>query len=209
MQPMAHPKSEFPSQTEMTGCNKIVVVAASAGGVNALIRMVSDLPKDFPLPMVVVLHLDPKHISVLPQVLARNTKLRTEHVVDGAKLRPGTIFIAPPDWHVLIQKDGTLSLSHSAPVHYTRPAADRLFQSAAESCGSNSIAVVLTGMGKDGAALIEAIKNAGGVVIAQDPLTASHPEMPSAAIETKVVDYILPLNEIVPKILQLSGKERP
>jgi two-component system chemotaxis response regulator CheB len=206
---MAHPKSEFPSQAEMTGCNNIVVIAASAGGVKALISMVSDLPENFPLPIVVVLHLDPKHISVLPQVLARNTKLHTEHVVDGAKLRPGTIFIAPPDWHVLIQKDGTLSLSHSAPVHYTRPAADRLFQSAAESCGPNSIAIVLTGMGKDGAAGIEAIKNAGGVVIVQDPLTASHPEMPSAAIETKMVDYILPLNEIVAKLVQLSRKERP
>lgn len=206
---MPHTNSEFPPQAEIEGCNKIVVVAASAGGVKALIQIVSDLPQDFPLPIVVVLHLDPKHISVLPQVLARNTELHTEHVVDGAKLRSGTIFIAPPDWHVLIQKDGTMSLSHSAPVHYTRPAADRLFQSAAESCGSNSIAIVLTGMGKDGAAGIEAIKNVGGVVIAQDPLTASHPEMPSAAIETKMVDYILPLNEIVPKLLQLSRKKQP
>jgi two-component system chemotaxis response regulator CheB len=205
---MAHAKSDFSTRSEIEGCNQIVFVAASAGGVKALIQIVSDLPLNFPLPMVIVLHLDPKHVSVLPQVLARNTKLRTEHVVDGDKLRLGTIFIAPPDWHVLIQKDGTLSLSHSAPVHHTRPAADRLFQSAAESYGSNSIAVVLTGMGRDGAAGIQAIKKNGGVVIAQDPQPASHPEMHSAAIETKMVDYVLPLEEIIPKLLQPTRKDR-
>jgi two-component system chemotaxis response regulator CheB len=179
----------------------LVVVAASAGGLNALSRLMSSLPADFPVPIVVVQHLDPQYKSQMAEILGRRTELEVHQVEAGRKVEPGTVYIAPPDHHVLIDADGTLRLSQSAEVHFVRPSADRLFASSAESYGERVIAVVLTGAGRDAAEGIAAIKNHGGTTVVQSH--AEYASMPDAAIATHKVDHVLPLAEIPAALMTL------
>jgi two-component system chemotaxis response regulator CheB len=174
----------------------VVVVAASAGGISALSKLFSGLPADLPVPLVVVQHLDPRHRSLLAEVLARRTRLHVRQVRDGEKLEAGTIYIAPPDNHVLANSDGTIALSHSELVHFVRPSADLLFESAAGAYRDRVIAVVLTGTGSDGNMGVRAVKAVKGTVIAQDPADAEFDGMPKAAVSTGDVDFVLPLDEI-------------
>lgn len=174
----------------------IVTIAASAGGVTALGRVLGSLPPGFPVPVVIVQHLDPRHETILAEVLGRRTKLPVRLARHGERAEPGTATIAPPDHHLLLGEDGTLTLTSSALVHFVRPSADLLFESVAGSYGSRAIACVLTGTGRDGAMGASAVKSRGGTVIAQDPALAEFSGMPEAAVETGAVDYILPLDEI-------------
>ncbi|MFO5526871.1 MAG: chemotaxis protein CheB [Cuspidothrix sp.] len=174
----------------------IVALAASAGGLAALIEILSNLPADFKAAIVVVQHLDPRHPSLMAEILSRRTALKVIQGENGDKLIPGTVYIAPPNNHLLVNTDGKISLSQSEMVHFLRPSADLLFESVAASYKERAIAVVLTGTGNDGAMGVEAIKKMGGTVIVQDQKTAEFPGMPSAAIKTGNVDFILPLPEI-------------
>lgn len=174
----------------------IVALAASAGGLAALIEILSNLPADFKAAIVVVQHLDPRHPSLMAEILSHRTALKVIQGENGDKLIPGTVYIAPPNNHLLVNTDGKISLSQSEMVHFLRPSADLLFESVAASYKERAIAVVLTGTGNDGAMGVEAIKKMGGTVIVQDQKTAEFPGMPSAAIKTGNVDFILPLPEI-------------
>ncbi|MDB9520894.1 chemotaxis protein CheB [Dolichospermum circinale CS-1225] len=174
----------------------IVAVAASAGGLTALIEVLTDLPADFKAAIVIVQHLDPRHPSLMAEILSRRTVLKVISAKEGDTLTPGTVYIAPPDNHLLINGDGKVSLSQSEMVHFLRPSADLLFESVAASYQARAIAVVLTGTGTDGAMGVEAIKKMGGTVIVEDAKTAEFPGMPAAAIKTGNVDIILPLAEI-------------
>ena len=174
----------------------IVAVAASAGGLTALIEVLTDLPADFKAAIVIVQHLDPRHPSLMAEILSRRTVLKVIQAKEGDKLTPGTVYIAPPNNHLLINGDGKVSLSQSEMVHFLRPSADLLFESVAASYQARAIAVVLSGTGTDGAMGVEAIKKMGGTVIVQDAKTAEFPGMPAAAIKTGNVDFILPLAEI-------------
>ncbi|MFM7365636.1 MAG: chemotaxis protein CheB [Cuspidothrix sp.] len=174
----------------------IVALAASAGGLAAIIEILSKLPADFKAAIVVVQHLDPRHPSLMAEILSRRTALKVIQGEQGDKLIPGTVYIAPPNNHLLVNTDGKICLSQSEMVHFLRPAADLLFESVAASYKERAIAVVLTGTGNDGTLGIEAIKKMGGTVIVQDQKTAEFPGMPSAAIKTGNVDFILPLPEI-------------
>lgn len=174
----------------------IVAVAASAGGLTALIEVLTDLPADFKAAIVIVQHLDPRHPSLMAEILSRRTVLKVIQAKEGDKLTHGTVYIAPPNNHLLINGDGKVSLSQSEMVHFLRPSADLLFESVAASYQARAIAVVLTGTGTDGAMGVEAIKKMGGTVIVQDAKTAEFPGMPAAAIKTGNVDFILPLAEI-------------
>lgn len=174
----------------------MVALASSAGGLNALSQIISALPSDFPAVITLVQHLDPKHPSQLANILGRRTALSVKQAQEGDLLHPGTIYIAPPDQHLLVNSDQTLSLSHSELVHFVRPSADLLFESVAASFKERAIAVVLTGTGSDGVMGVRAIKKMGGQVIVQDRATAEHFGMPSAAINTGAVDRVLPLSEI-------------
>lgn len=174
----------------------IVALAASAGGLEALSEVLSHLPSDFSASIVVVQHLAPGRISLLADILGRRTSLAVKQAEEGAQLHPGVVFIAPPDRHLLINRDGTLGLSDSTQVNFSRPSADRLFESVANHFKERAIAVVLTGSGHDGAQGIQVVKQMGGVVIAQDEATADYFNMPKAAIATGQVDWILPLNQI-------------
>ena len=145
--------------------------------------------------MVVVQHLDPRHKTVIADVLGRRAKMPVRLARDGEKAEAGTIYIAPPNRH-LLWRQTELTLSSSELVHFVRPSADLLFESVAGSYGPRAIACVLTGTGSDGAMGASAVKSRGGTVIAEDPESAEFKGMPEAAVATGAVDFILPLDEI-------------
>lgn len=181
----------------------IVGIATSAGGLHALIRVLRQLPGSFPAAIVIVQHLSPNNPSLLAEILSRSCALKVKQAEDGEQVQAGTVYIAPPNHHLLIQADGTLTLSQTAPVNYARPAADPLFESMAKAFHTRAIAVVLTGMGRDGAQGIKAIKQAGGMTIAQNVATAQFSSMPLAAIRTRAVDLVLPLEQIPIRLIEL------
>lgn len=178
----------------------VIALASSAGGLEALKTLFSALPGDFPAALLVVQHLDPDHASLLAEILNRHTDLRMKQAEEGDVVDRSAVYIAPPDNHLLVNAEGTLSLSHSELVHFVRPSADLLFESVAASYGARAIAVVLTGTGHDGEMGVRAIASQGGVVIVQDPETARFRGMPDTALETGCVDFVRPLEEI-PELL--------
>jgi two-component system chemotaxis response regulator CheB len=185
----------------------VVALASSAGGIAALSEILGSLPGDFPAAIVVVQHLDPRHRSLMADILRRRTTLDVLQAADGDRIRPGTVYIAPPDQHLLVNADGTLSLSHSELVHFVRPSADLLFESVAASYRQRAIAVVLTGTGSDGSMGIGAVKKMGGTVLAQNQASAEFSGMPGAAIRSGNADFVLPLDEIASALVTLVMKE--
>jgi two-component system, chemotaxis family, protein-glutamate methylesterase/glutaminase len=182
----------------------VVALAASAGGLAALSSVLSALPGDFAAPLLVVLHVDPRHRSWLAEILGRHVDLAVGQVRGGERLEAGRIYVAPPDHHLLVGEDGLLGLSDVARVQHVRPSADLLFASLAESWGSGAIAVVLSGTGRDGADGVLAVKRHGGQVIVQDEASAEFNGMPDAAIRTGAADRVLPLNEIAPVLVAMT-----
>lgn len=186
--------------------SRLVVIGASLGGVAALPALLSGLPKDFPCPVLVVMHID-AHRSELPALLNARCAMPAAHARDGDMLQPGQIYIAPPDQHMMV--DGpVIVLTRAAKEHHTRPAIDPLFCSAALSRGANVIGVVLTGMLSDGSAGLRAI-GAGGAALVQHPDDALEPAMPRAALRAVDVDHCLPLNELGAKLKELVAAPRP
>ncbi len=184
----------------------IIAMAASAGGLTALGEILAQLPPEFPATVVVVQHLDPRHRSLMSEILSRRTPLAVKQAEDGEPLQPATVYIAPPNYHILVNSDRTISLTQSELVHFVRPSADLLFESVAGSYKERSIAVVLTGTGSDGSMGVQAIRNMGGTVIAQNETTSEFFGMPQAAINTGSVDFILGLDEIAPALVTLVMK---
>jgi two-component system, chemotaxis family, protein-glutamate methylesterase/glutaminase len=182
---------------------EIVALAASAGGLRALTDVLSALPRDFPVALVVVQHLDPRHRSLMAEILGKRTSLLVREARDGDALEPGLGAVCPPKRHLLVNPDRTLSLSQSELVHFVRPSADLLFESTAAAYKERAIAVVLSGAGRDGAMGVRAIKKMGGTVIVQDEKTSQFFGMPGAAQQTGLVDFILPLSEIAPALRTL------
>lgn len=181
----------------------VVAMAASAGGLQALSVVLAPLPTGFPAAIVVVQHLAPRHRSLMAEILSRRTTLPVREAGEGDRLVPGTVVIAPPNKHLLVNPDGTLSLSGSELVHFVRPSADRLFESVAASYQERAIAVVLTGSGSDGGMGVRAIDKMGGTVMVQDQATSAFYGMPETAIKTGCVDFILPLHEIAAALVRL------
>ena len=188
---------EGPASAEPFG---IVAMAASAGGITALGRVLGGLPAGFHVPVLVVQHLDPRHQTIIADVLGRRAKMPVRLASEGEQAEAGTIYIAPPNRHLLVGAEGTLTLSSSELVHFVRPSADLLFESVAASYRSRAIACVLTGSGSDGSMGVSAVKTRGGTVIAEDPETAEFRGMPEAAVASGAVDFVLPLDEIAPVI---------
>lgn len=188
------------------GAYDVVACAASAGGLNALTELLSRLPADFPAAVLVVQHLDPRHRSLMADILAKRTRLRVKEADAGEPLEGGTVYIAPPNRHLMVNPGGGLALSDSELVHFLRPSADLLFESVAACFRDRAIGVVLTGTGKDGAMGVTAIKSTGGTVIAQDPQTAEFRGMPEEAVATGNVDFTLPLSDIADALVTLVMK---
>ena len=181
----------------------IVAVAASAGGLNALTHVLHALPDDFAAAIVVVQHLDPRHRSLMAEILGRRTGLKVREAVHGDQVAPGTVMIAPPNNHLLVNRNGSLTLTQTELVHFLRPSADLLFESTAAAYRERAIAVVLSGSGSDGAMGVKAIKKMGGTVIVQDQQSSEFSGMPEAARQTGIVDFVLPLQEIAPALQTL------
>lgn len=173
-----------------------IVIGASAGGLHALTTIFETLPADFKTPIIVVQHRAKDEKGLLEEVLQNKCKLKIRQADDKEKIKGGNIYIAPPDYHLLIESDRTFSLSYDPLVNYSRPSIDVLFESASEIFKSKLLAIILTGANNDGAAGIEKIKKLGGFTIAQNPETALFPSMPRAAIKTGSIRHVLDLEEI-------------
>jgi two-component system chemotaxis response regulator CheB len=183
-----------------------VALAASAGGLTALSKVLGGLPENLPAFVVVVQHLDPRHRSLMAEILSKRTHLEVKQADEGDPLRHGWMSVAPPNHHLLVNRNGTLSLSQSELVHFVRPSADLLFESLAASYGERAIAVVLTGSGSDGSMGVKAVKQKGGTVVAQDEEMAEYFGMPGAAIATKCVDCVVALDEIAAALVTVIMK---
>lgn len=186
----------------------IIVLGASAGGVQALCKVVEDLPPELPAAIFVVLHIAAGGYSALPAILARSGRLPASHPADGEVIRPGRIYVAPPDRHLAIQ-NSHVHLSRNASENGHRPAVDVLFRTAARSYGTRVVGVVLTGNLDDGTAGLAAIKKCGGVAVVQDPRDADYPGMPTNAIANVEVDHVLPLAGIGGLLDRLLYESRP
>ena len=182
---------------------KVVTIGADAGGMKALTEVLSALPSDFPAAITVVHYLHSEQSSLLVDILKNCTSLTVKQAESGDVLRPGTVYIAPQNQHLLVHPDNTLSLSSSELVHFLRPSVDLLFESVAASYKQHAIAVVLTGKGSNGAMGVRAIKEMGGATIVQNDATCEYFGMPQAAINTGSVDLVLPLNEIAATLKRL------
>lgn len=177
----------------------LVIVGASWGGLDALSVFVKGLPREFETPIVIVQHLSKTGDSLLPELLQHHTSLTICEVEDKQSIRPRHIFVAPPDYHLMID-DGHFSLTLDAPVRYSRPSIDVAFQSAGDVYCERAIGVVLTGANEDGARGLRHIVNCGGRAIVQDPSTAEIATMPAAALRLVPEAVKLPLGEIAPHV---------
>lgn len=184
----------------------IVVVGASAGGLDALGRFLKSFPDHFPAPIVVVQHLPAREESRLASVLRPDSKLPVCEAEDKTPLRPGAVYVAPPNYHVLVEADGHLALDADEPVNYCRPSADVLFQSAATAFGEKAVAVVLTGANADGAEGAAAIRRAGGRVFVQALDDAAFPMMPRSALERCQPDLVAPVETLGEALVRLAAE---
>jgi two-component system chemotaxis response regulator CheB len=173
-----------------------IVVGASAGGVEALLQVFSALPRAFDIPILAVLHLPDERRSQLSEVFAMRLGREVREGRDKAAIEPGVIYFAGPGYHLSVERDFTLSLSQEERVHYSRPAIDILFDSAADAYGPGLVGVLMTGANEDGAKGLAAIKRHGGLTIVQDPVEARMAIMPLAALKLQQPDHILSLNGI-------------
>lgn len=187
---------------------ELIVIGCSMGGMAALEQIFSVLPAEFPVPIVVTQHRYRTSGEALPSFLRRHSKLNVVDAVDKQWIHAGNVYLAPADYHLLVDRDGELSLSVDAAVAYSRPSIDVLFESAADAYLGSTVGVVLTGANADGARGAKRIKERGGFVIVQDPQTAESPDMPKAAIAATRVDRILPLNRIGPFLVELCRSSR-
>jgi len=175
---------------------KAVVIGGSAGGIKALAAILSALPKDFALPVLAVQHLHSSDDGTFASHVASLTRLLVVEPCDKARIEPGRLYTAPANYHMLVERDFSISLSVEERVNWSRPSIDVLFESAALAWGEAVVAVILSGANPDGAKGIRVVKKAGGLTIAQDPADAESRVMPQAAIDTGAVDKVLRDEEI-------------
>lgn len=185
----------------------VLAIGASWGGIEALSEIAAALPKDFPLAVVVVQHQHPHARNALCTILERAGRLPVHDVEDKDEMLAGHIYLAPANYHLLLERDRTFSLSLDAHVQFCRPALDVSFASLADALGPRIMSLVLTGANEDGAEGTRRIKAAGGYAMAQDPEGAVAPVMPAAAIATGRVDAILRVEQVVPHVLQKLGRD--
>src|SRR5688572_27094051 len=181
----------------------LVVIGTSLGGLHAVLSVLKPLPADLPVPVVIVQHRGPASDGNLVELLQQSTVLRVVEAEDKTALVPATVFIAPSDYHMLVEEGGSLALSTEGPVRSARPSIDVLFETAADAYGPELIGVLLTGASADGALGLARVKARGGRAIVQDPATAECATMPAAGIAATAVDYILPLERIGDHLVSL------
>jgi two-component system, chemotaxis family, protein-glutamate methylesterase/glutaminase len=185
---------------------ELVVIGGSAGAIDALTTILPALPREFPLPIALVIHLAPTGRSHLPELLGTRCELTVKEAEDKEPLAPATLYVAPPNYHLLVEATRHVSLSVDAPVHYSRPAIDVLFESAADAGGPAVAGVLLTGASEDGAWGLLRIAQAGGTTVVQSPDTAAAPTMPQAALRRCHPTHVLPVAEIGPWLARLGRR---
>jgi two-component system chemotaxis response regulator CheB len=179
-----------------------VVIGASAGAYDALAVLLPALPADFPLPVLVVVHLPPDKKSLMPELLGHLCRVKVREAEEKEEVRSGTVYLAPPDYHLLVETDHRLSLSYDEQVLYSRPSVDVLFESAADAYGPAIIGVVLTGANSDGAMGLRAICDSGGTALVQSPIQAYAKAMPLAALESCPEARSMTLAEIAAYLIE-------
>lgn len=183
---------------------KAMAIGASAGAVQALLEILPALPADYPLPLLVAVHVPPDRDNVLVPLLQSRCSIRVKEAEDKEPISTGTAYLAPSDYHLLVEADGTLALSSDEAVNYSRPSIDVLFESAADAFGADLIGVILTGANEDGAAGLQAVSFAGGRVIVEDPEHAYASAMPQAALKACPGAPTMRLEEIAHYLAELA-----
>jgi len=208
--PTLSAKPVTPIQRGMKSKPKVVVIGVSTGGPNALGAILPQFPADFPLPILVVQHMPPLFTRLLAERLNATCKLSVEEAIQGSTVEQGKMLIAPGDFHMKVATNGSgvhVCLDQSPRLNSCRPAVDALFASAAEVYGGAALAVILTGMGQDGLRGVEILRALGAGIVAQDEATSIVWGMPGAVVNAGLADRVLPLNEIVPHILQIAPRK--
>lgn len=193
----------------MAANRDVVVIGGSAGGVEAVRRLLGGLPGDLNAAVLVVLHTSNHAGSVLPQVLTRAGEMPVVHPRDGERVEKGRIYVAPPDFHMVLDAGGVLRLIQGPRENLHRPAIDPLFRSAAVSCGRKVIGVILTGLLDDGTSGLMLVRAAGGEAVVQDPASALFPSMPKSALENVPDARVATLEEMPGVLVRLIGEELP
>lgn len=186
------------------GICKAIVIGTSTGGFLALVKVLRPLPKDFPVPIMVVRHQKADSDDYLIRALNQECPLQINYAQNGMKPESGHVYVAPPDHHLIVNENGLLELSSDQPVNFSRPSIDVLFKSAADYYQSQLLSAVLTGANNDGAAGVEKVKQFGGTVLVQDPDSAEAEVMPEAALKAVDADYVIWLDQIGPKLWDLA-----
>lgn len=181
-----------------------VAIGASAGGVEALLQLLTGLPKGYPLPVIVVMHVADDRSSLLSEVFGYRLDVPVREASDKQAIEPGTVYFAPAGYHLLVENDLSFSLSCDPREHYSRPSIDVMMDSAADAWGPGLAGFLLTGANEDGAAGLSRIGKAGGLTVVQDPAEAQSSTMPQAAIDLQSPDFVLPLKDIKTLIARLS-----
>ena len=181
----------------------IIVVGTSAGGIEALKALVGGLPRDLDASLFIVLHTAPYSPGILPEILGRAGPLPASHARDWEQISPGRIYVAPPDYHLLIERTGYTRVTQGPKENRFRPAVDPLFRSAAHAFGPRVVGVILTGWLDDGTAGLYAVKERGGTTVVQHPEDAEAPSMPLSALKRVEVNHCVPLSEIAPLLTRL------
>jgi two-component system, chemotaxis family, protein-glutamate methylesterase/glutaminase len=188
----------------LKGRIEAIVIGASAGGVEALGLILPALPARFRPSLLIVLHLPRERPSLLVEIYEKRCALPIREADDKEPIEPGTVYFAPPDYHMLVERNRQIALSTEEPVHYSRPSVDVLFESAADVYGNRLLGVILTGANEDGAAGLHAIHRAGGVTVVQQPDSAKVPLMVVSALQRNPADFVLSLPEIAELLKELG-----
>lgn len=187
----------------------IIVIGGSAGAIDALSRIFSALPPTFAIPIAVVVHLPPGRPSAMAEVLGSKCALHVREADDKEPIEPRRVYVAPPGYHLLVEKGGWFSLSVDELVHFSRPSIDVLFESAADALGRGVVGVLLSGASEDGANGLQRIRAVGGTTLVQAPETALVPTMPAAAVRLGAAGQVLPSDEIGTFLAQLEPVHPP
>ncbi len=194
--------------TKPKNISQVVVVGTSAGGLNALKALISQLPKNFSVPVLIVRHISPDATgNVLLDELNKFETVKCQHATNGSSLKPGHVYLALSDHHLLISENRTMLVTKGAHENRSRPAIDPLFRSAAVAFGTGVIGILLTGYLDDGTSGMKAIKKCGGICIVQDPDDAEYPDMPRNALNNVKVDHCLPIAEMGPLLHKLVQRK--
>ncbi|MHA6718448.1 chemotaxis protein CheB [Sphingomonas sp. RS6] len=182
----------------------MVVIGGSAGAIQALLTLLPALPANFPGAILIVVHVPPDHDHMLAPLFAQHCAMRVCEAEDKQRPEPGSIYFAPANYHLLVERDGSMALSADDPINHSRPSIDLLFESAADALRSQLTAVLLTGANPDGAAGLAAVARTGGTPIVEDPETAQVPTMPAAGLAACPDALRLPLEAIAPHLRRLA-----